>query len=505
MSENDPNDMPEPKEGHRLSRRDLLRYTGTLAVASLAAPVLAACGGSTASPTAASSAAPSTAASMAPSAAPSAAASTAPSASPTAAMSSPLGYVARTDVKGDITFWHFWSSPVRRTAVRRIITDFQQTYPNIKVTEQAVPFGEIWTKNIAAVTAGSGMPDVIVEDRPQLRTRAQNNIDASLADMASRDQVSGEQFWPFTWQEAVIDNKPYGLPYETDIRVLYYNKAAFKDAGLDPEKPPQNWDDLWAYSDKLDVKSGGKLERIGFYPLIGSMGLDQWAWNNGGEWQDKAGNPTLNAKPNVEALEWIKKWTDRYGGKEKLDAFRSSFGQGNQDAFMGGKVAMIVDIQGYTSFLNFFNAKFETKGDKPENLGYGVAKIPPAKGQKPASFSGGFALSIPRGVKQTDAAWEFIKYMTFKGQASWARDTYGMPTVQKIAKTDPVLQQSPNWTFFVEAMSYGRPGVYNPNYPSMLEVLGPATDAVLAGQKTAQQALDEAQKKAEQEIARNKK
>ncbi len=391
---------------------------------------------------------------------------------------------------------------MRRNAIRRIVGTFKQQYPGIKVTETFVPFGDIWTKAIAAVAAGSGMPDVLVEDRPKLRDRAKNNIDISLGDLAKRDRVTGDAFWPFTWEEAVVNGQPYGLPYETDIRVTYYNKAAYKDVGLDPEKPPQNWDDLWAFADKLDEKgSDGKLQRIGFYPLF-FMGLDMWAWNNGGEWQDKDYNPTLNAKPNVEALEWIKKWTDRYG-KSALDAFRATFGQGKQDGFMSGRLATEVDIAGYTSFLNFYNPSFTTK-DK-QNLGYGVSSIPPAPGHKPASLSGGFALSIPRGSKQIDAAWEFIKYAVFVGQASWARDTYAIPTIMEVAKTDPTLNADPNWRFFMEAMSYGRPAVFNPYYPNMLSELDPATNDVLAGRKTAQEALDAAQKKAEAEIARNRK
>ena len=499
-------------EGGKLTRRELLRRMGLAGggIAALsAAPLLGACGGNEASP--AATRAPGGGPTMAPTAM-----SGAPTAAPTgpagqetaadaAAGRTDLGYQARTNVSGAITFWHFWGSPVRRTAIRRIITEFNQVYPNIKVNEQFVPFGDIWTKNIAAVAAGRGMPDVIVEDRPQLRTRGQNKIDVGLGELAQRDKVTGKAFWPFTWEESTLEGAPYGLPYETDIRVLYYNKAAFMDAGLDPKKPPKDWDDLKAYADKLDKKSGNRLERVGFYPLIGSIGLDQWAWNNGGEWVDKQNNPTINAKPNVEALAWIKEWTDRYG-KSNLDAFRGTFGQGPQDEFMTGKVAMKVDIQGYTSFLNFYNPKFMTA--KEEELqgaeAYGVATIPPAPGKAPASLSGGFALSIPRGSENQEPAWEFVKYLTFRGQASWARDTYGVPTVEQLAKTDPVLKTQPNWNFFVNAMEYGRPAVYNPLYPDMMSVVGPAVDEVLLGRQTPQQALDAAQKKAEQEIARKK-
>jgi multiple sugar transport system substrate-binding protein len=411
-------------------------------------------------------------------------------------------YATNTSLEGDLEFWHFWGSPVRRTAIQRVIAGFNQIYPNIKITETAVPFSDIWNKNIAAVAAGSGMPDVIVEDRPTLPDRAKNEVDISLGDLATRDGVTGESFWPFTWQEATPDGVPYGLPYETDIRVLYYNKAAFTEAGLDPNTPPTNWDEVWTFADALDKKDGDTLERIGFFPTFGNVGLDQWGWNNGGHWQDAEFNPTINSPENVGALEWMKSWADRYGFSN-VQALQSTFGSGTQDGFMSGKVAMVVDIQGYTSQLNFFNAQFKVTEDG-ENLGYGVAPITPAPGHEPASLSGGFALSIPRGSEQVDAAWEFIKYAVFVGQASWARDTYAMPTVQALAY-DPVLMTSINWEFFLDAMSYGRQKEYNPYYPSFTsDTLPLATEAALAGQQSPQEAMDEAQAKAEEEIERAK-
>ncbi|HEY7033398.1 MAG TPA: ABC transporter substrate-binding protein [Thermomicrobiales bacterium] len=414
-----------------------------------------------------------------------------------------LPYTANTSLSGEITFWHFWGSQLRRTAIRRAIALFNGTYPDIKVNETFVPFGDIWTKNLAAVAAGSGMPDVIVEDRPSLKDRAKNNVEISLGDLAKRDGVTGEKFWPFTWTEATTtDGVPYGLPYETDIRVIYYNKAAFTDAGLDPNTPPANWDDLWSFSDKLDQKDGNDLTRVGFFPTFGNVGLDQWAWNNGGSWQDAQDNPTMNAAPNVAALDWMKKWADRYGW-DNVQSLQSTFGSGNQDGFMTGKVAMIVDIQGYTAVIGYFNPQFQDKDGN--NAGYGVAKITPAPGHDPAALSGGFALAIPTGSKNTDQAWEFIKYMAFVGQQSWARDTYAMPTIEEMAKTDPVLQASPNWPLFVEAMGYGRAKEYNPYYPAFTsDLIPPATLAALSGDQTPQQALDDAQQKAVAEVNKNK-
>ncbi|HWV25332.1 MAG TPA: ABC transporter substrate-binding protein [Thermomicrobiales bacterium] len=424
-----------------------------------------------------------------------------PAASPMASPAPIPQYKTDTSISGDIQFWHFWGSPVRRSAVQRIIAQFNQVYPNIKVTETAIPFSDIWNKNLAAVAAGSGMPNVIVEDRPSLPERAKNSVETDLGDLCARDGITGDAFWPFTWVEATrYNNTPYGLPYETDIRVVYYNKAAFTEAGLDPNTPPKNWDDLASFSDKLDQKDGNQLKRIGFFPTFGNVGIDQWAWNNGGHWEDKDYNATFTLPANVDALKWEKTWADRYGFPN-VQALQSTFGSGTQDGFMSGKVAMIVDIQGYTSQLNFFNPKF-TLPDKDENLGYGVAPITPAPGHDPASLSGGFALSIPVGSDQVDASWEFIKFMTFVGQGSWARDTYAMPTVQALAY-DPVLAVSPNWEFFLQAMAYGRPKEYNPYYPNFTGDLLPNAElAVLSGDASAEDALNDAQQKAQKEIDR---
>lgn len=331
-----------------LTRRRLLRTTILVGGGVLAGSLLAACGqqgtgagagsaspsagGASASPSPSSTAAPSPAATTASSpavatatGAPSAAGTSAAGATPTGGAlgnaatatlqpSGGVGYTAHTDVKGAITFWHFWGSSIRHNAIRRVINSFMQKYPGIKVTDLALPFGDIWTKNLAAVASGSGMPDVLVTNRPTLRFEAKNNIYQSLQQMIDRDKIDTSLFWPFTWTQSVLNNQAYGLPYETDIRVLYYNKAAYADAGLDHDKPAANWDDLWSYSGKLDQKNGSKLERVGFFPIdVGSMGLDTWNWNNGGEWQDSNDNPTVNAPPNVETAVWIKKWIDRYG------------------------------------------------------------------------------------------------------------------------------------------------------------------------------------------------
>jgi multiple sugar transport system substrate-binding protein len=460
--------------------------------------ILGACGGQqAATPTALPAAAPTTAPAAEPTAVPAAPAAEA-TAAPVSGDAPSTGPKLNPDVSGTIEMWHFWASPLRRTAIRRVISICQAKLPNITVNETPKPFGDIWTANIAAVAAGSGMPDVIVEDRPQLVQRAKDQIDTNLAEYATRDGIDGSQFWPFTWAEATVDGDPYGIPFETDVRVLYWNKQAFTEAGLDPEQPPKTWDDLWAYADKLDKKNeDGTYARIAFHPDLGNAGWNIWSRTNGAEYLQN-GKLVVNDPKLVETMDWIRKWYDRYGGFDKLQEFRGTLGAPPNDAFMSGRVAMILDINGYASVLNFYDPRIEvTKADgttERQRIDVGIGDPPySASYGKPSSTSGGFALSIPRGSPNADAAWEFIKCATGPdGAASWSRDTFAMSAHMQAAQ-DPALVGDPRWQFFLKAMEYSHGADIVPAYANWNNEIEQRREAIFKGETETKAALDEAQ------------
>ncbi len=454
----------------------------------------------------------------APAAKPAAQNTTAPAAQPAATTASgaassaaPAGQAGAvkidSSVSGNVELWHFWSSPLRRTAIRRVVSICQAKLPNVKITETPKPFGDIWTANIAAVAAGSGMPDVIVEDRPQLVQRANDKIDISLAEFAKRDGIDGSQFWPFTWKEATVNGEPYGIPFETDVRVLYWNKQAFKEVGLDPEKPPKTWDELWQYADKLDVKNAdGTYARIGFHPDLGNSGWNLWARLNGAQLVQN-GKPAATDPKLKETFDWIKKWYDRYGGFEAFNKFTASFGAPPNDAFMSGKVAMIADINGYSSVINFYDPRIEVKTadgkTERQRIDVGISDVPySASYGKPASWSGGFALSIPRGSKNQAAAWEFIKCATGpEGATSWSRDTSSM-SANVIAANDPALTGDPRWQFFLNAMKYSQGTDVVPKFPNWGQEIDNRRERMFKGQLPIDQALADAQKAIDAQMAK---
>ncbi len=72
-----------------------------------------------------------------------------------------------------------------------------------------------------------------------------------------------DQFWPALKPNAVIDGKVYGIPYQNSAPLMYYSVDAFKDAGLDPEKPPETWAD-WVDAAKKLTKADGSRWGINF-------------------------------------------------------------------------------------------------------------------------------------------------------------------------------------------------------------------------------------------------
>lgn len=399
--------------------------------------------------------------------------------------------VLNAGVSGEVEMWHFWASPVRRNGVRRIIAMCQQQLPNITVVDTVKPFGDIWTANVAAVAAGSGMPDVIVSDRPQLPKDAADGVYMSLQDWADRDNVTRDQFYDWAWDQTVFEDQTYGIPFETDVRVLFWNKQAFAEAGLDPEKPPTTWDELKTYADALDKKNAdGTYSRIGFFPLWNG-GVDILAYTNDAEMIAADGTPQINNPQAVETVAWIKEWIDRYGGWDQLQAFRNQFGAPPNDVFMSGGVAMLIDIYGYHSQLTFYRPNVTLADGSTQRMEWGIGMLP--YNTDPGDWSGGFSLSIPTGADNAEAAWEFIKCMSgYQGQVSWARDTQAQPTNLQAAR-DPVLSADPTWAVVDEALSVSSGGVFVPAYSNWYEQVNQRLEQVWLGELTPQEALDEAQ------------
>jgi multiple sugar transport system substrate-binding protein len=390
--------------------------------------------------------------------------------------------------RSKVAFWHIFGSGPSRDVFDQMIADFNLENPNYIVEPV---FADFWTyeqKVLAAVAAGDP-PDVIMADMTRAGQRAEANQILNLDDFMAADNVDLDRFWGYTQRDVVYNGQVWGIPYAPDTRVLYYDKDAFAEVGLDPDQPPQTWDELWEYSQRLDkMDDQGNLERVGFSPMWGNVYVMPFAWSNGATLVDEQGNFMFDSPEVIETAQWYKQWVDHYG-KENLDTFASGFGSGAQDPFISGEVAMIIQTQTYIGNLRNYAA------DK----NWGVTLIP--NNGTPASWGAGFDLEIPMGASNPEGAWEFIKFLTSKeSQVKFAQASGWMPSLVEAAQ-DPALAETPGWDVVLESMAITQSRPFVLEAPTWYGFLISAFQEVWDGVKTPEEALADAQAAVEKEVA----
>ncbi|WP_337017707.1 ABC transporter substrate-binding protein [Oceanobacillus massiliensis] len=391
--------------------------------------------------------------------------------------------------KIELDFWTFWGSETRRPIVEKMIDDFNNSQDEIVVKHTYVPWGDIWTKNLAAVAAGNP-PDVIVNDIRSVALRADNNQVEDLSGLMSKGLE--DKFVPKLWDTVEHEDKPYAVPFNTDTRLLFYNKDAFREAGLDPEQPPATWAELKEYAEKLNVKNGDNYEQVGFYPGWGNYGPPSWMINaddNVDFIED--GEVKINTQAKQEALEWITDFKKELG-EETVQNMSAEFGSEQQNPFINGKVAMWIEPGTFFTQLDQF----------ADDMDYGAALIP-SYTEETGNWSsgGGFVLEIPKGAKNPEASMEFIEYMTdVEAQTYWAENNFD--NVANIEASEKALENLDGkakevYQKTLESMEQTSFSTVSLSYPDYESLLNPYIDEVMEGNMTAKEALEKAQKDVE--------
>lgn len=304
----------------------------------------------------------------------------------------------------ELEFWAWWSSEARKPYIDQMVQEFNDSQSKYHVTYVDIPWGDIFTKNIAQIAAGNPC-DIMANSLEEVIFRAGQGqvepLDAYLT-----DDVRAGFYEQYLDACTADDGSIYALPLSVDTRGIYYNKAHFEEVGINPDDI-QTWADLEAAARKLDVIDGDKWGRVGFIPILGNGGLDTWLINaNSGQgyFDLKTFDAAVNTDTNKEAFAWVRGQIEYYG-QDTFNELQAAFNSGMQDPFASGVMSMLVQTSAYQSSL---------KSNAPD-LEYGVIKLPEFKaGTGHVANGGGFVLEIPKGAKNPEGSYEFIKFVTSK-------------------------------------------------------------------------------------------
>lgn len=284
----------------------------------------------------------------------------------------------------------FWQFVVPEKEMRKILDEFEKRHPNIKVKMQQLNWRDGLDKIITSIATGITF-DVCELGSTWVAYFASNGLLYGISDIISshKDSFAYDALGNLEYK-----GNFYSTPWVAGTRVLYYNKKIFKQAGIDPDKPPLNWDELESYILKIASKCPG------VYPFALPVGENYtpwqtflpFLWSAGGSLFDPETNKVyINSKRNIETLRYYK----------KIGNYSLLTRQAHIDRnFALGKVAMIISGGWNIGLIPRLNPQ----------LKFGISKIPGFEGNS-VSFLGGEVLGIYQRSRHIAESKQLINFL----------------------------------------------------------------------------------------------
>ena len=387
--------------------------------------------------------------------------------------------------KVTLTFWNGFTGP-DRPALEEIVKRFNASHPNIQVRMQIMPWDTFYQKLLPSYASGKG-PDIAAMASEQMPQYADKGVIAPLDELYESGGLNKDTLVSSAVEAGKWDDKYYAVPMNFTTLLLYWNKDMFREAGLDPEKPPQNWDQWADYAVKLtkDRNGDGRPEQYG-YAIADNATIPMWPiliWGNGGDIvSEDASQSMLDDPKTVEAVEF---WANLI--REKKISPVGLTGADADKLFQSKKAAM--EVVG----------PWMTSGFEEAGIDFGLAMVP--KGPERQVTLGTSVVMVVNAKADEDkknAAYEFIEYWhSKKSQIHWAVNSGFPPTNTQIKPNE--LKENPyvaEFGKYADQSQFYLTGVKDFTKVNS-DIFEPAIQRVLNGRGTPQQVLGRASKQME--------
>jgi sn-glycerol 3-phosphate transport system substrate-binding protein len=386
----------------------------------------------------------------------------------------PLGAAAASKIKPvPVTMWHSMTS-ADLTALTSLANRFNSSQSDVHVILVNQNSYASTLAEYAKASAKGTLPDLVQMDATYLQTLVDSHLILPVQEAIAADQYDLSDFLPATIESFRISDSIWAMPFNCAVQVLYYDKAAFRRATLDPDSPPSDMTEMTDFSTTI-VRHG--TERYGMSLKTAIANLDQWL---------ALGGQTVVNKANGRAARATAVTAGDAGGSVVFDWLSEMF---------KSKLAQAVADGSYNNLLAIGNQVAPMTIDSSSSLGtvtqilehsgveLAIAPVPrllPASsGGGPISQSGGLHIVHGSSPMRIDGSWQFIKFLCeASSQATWAAAT-GVVPVRRSASTMPVVttawDATPGFRIAYEQLSSG-PATPAASTP----VIGVATEMISA-------------------------
>lgn len=333
-----------------------------------------------------------------------------------------LGASTLASAKEKIIFWHAMGGNFQPT-LNKIVEEYNKSQDKIEVEALYQGSYQEALNKFKSVQGTDKAPALIQLNEISTEYMYNSGAITPMQEFVKKDNYDLTKLEDTLINYYTINGTLYSMPFNSSASILLYNKDAFKEVGLDPEKAPKSYKELAEAAKKLTKGT----ERYGFAMIMDTWFIEQLLANENtlyvNEENGRAGKSPTAVAYNGEKIKTIFNWlNDMY-----RDNTATSYGkeyQNTRAAFLSGKVSMYIDssagIQQLTELANFE---------------IGSAYVPSENGEFTGVPIGGASLWITNSVsdEKQAAAWDFVKYAVSKeSQALWASST-GYYSVNKEA------------------------------------------------------------------------
>lgn len=500
----------------KLSRRKFVVLTGGALAASA---ILAACGDATATvPAATTAAAPATtaagAATTAAGAATTAAATTAAAGATTAAAPAPTATpyptVAQAAGSTKISFWHAFTG-FNASILQQMVNKFNSGQTKYYVETVANGLYDDTIAKFRTSLAGGALPNVVQIYDIGTQAMIDTKKMVPVQDFINKENLQSlvQDLEPAVASYYTVNNTLYSMPLNSSAPVLYYDKNAFKEAGLDPNKPPATYSEVLAAAKKLVKKdASGKITRSGLdFSLYGWILEQEFAEqdallaepNNGRS--GRATKLVFNSEAGQNWLNFLKSVQDAGAGRSLGRHSGTTVGTTVAANFTKGEAAMT--FESIATLRGFISSAASSGGKVDVGVGY----LPKPDNAKGGVIIGGASLWITtQGTAETQqGAWEFVKFTAQpENQSFFASNTGYYPTRKASYQQQDMkdaLAKYPQFQVAIDqlhntAASPATAGAVFGSFSGSRQNVEAAMEQFLTGKSaTAKAALDDAAKK----------
>jgi len=309
-----------------------------------------------------------------------------------------------------------------------------------------------------------------------------------------------------------VQDKLWAMPFTTEVPLVYYNKIIFREAGLDPERPPQDLEELWQYSQKIRKRdASGQVLRSGIAMDIGTW-MEGVLRLHGDPLVDKGngreGRATKVLFDNDTGRWFFQWWHDMVDQGLAINVGRNPAYVEGFLAMAAGRAAMTF---AWSGALRSVVDALEAGVEGAEGVEIGVGAFPGAPGSEGKTVLSCYGLWVigRRPVEEQEAAWKFIKWLTEpEHQAEWfagsgylpvSRSSVELPAARDIVGRYPHFQVALDLYLEAPATGASLGALVGPN-GEVREAIAQGVEQMLAGAKDPIQALEDAAARSDRAI-----